>query len=200
MALEVRLHVICDLADAVANSVSDFGIGVITIFDDTLYDRLYIFARVHVLSDLRETHDGGILISPIVVLQRYLHDLAENREHDFLAYSRDQPVDTRHAESNTLEIGIFLYVIVVALLRGVPFGSDFLLDFDHVEEYHLDQLLQLAQVILVQFGNPLSDRDHHLSSHLLDALILDLLIEANLVHTLKRLLEVVLEKLRLALS
>ena len=62
--LEVFSHVIADLTDAVEGSVSDSWIRVLQMLEHLWNHGANILDVINVLTNLREGHKGGILVSP----------------------------------------------------------------------------------------------------------------------------------------
>jgi len=63
-----------------ANSVSDFRVRIFTVLDDSIDDRFNFFATVQIFSHLRKGHDGSILVSPVIVVQRLLDNVRKDRQ------------------------------------------------------------------------------------------------------------------------
>jgi len=52
LLLEFRLHVISYLANAMTHSISDFRVGVFTVFDNSIDNRFYFFTSIQILTHL----------------------------------------------------------------------------------------------------------------------------------------------------
>jgi hypothetical protein len=119
------------------------------------------------------------------VLEHDLDNLTELRKHDLFSDGADESVDGVHSKPDGLEIGIFFEVFIETFFWGGPLGGDVVLDVDHMEEDHFEQLVDKILVILEEFRDPFSEGDEEFGGFSFDSLVLDLLGPGDFMHGLE---------------
>lgn len=70
-----------------------------------------------------------------------LHDITELRKHDLVPDGTDESVNSVHPKSDGLEIRVLLQILIEPLFGRLPLLGDLVVNIDHVEEYHLEHLI-----------------------------------------------------------
>lgn len=70
--LNLGVHVIRNLSDAVTHGVTDSRVGVIVIFQHHVHNRFHLFHFLDVFSHLGQSHDGGIGVTPVGIAHKFL--------------------------------------------------------------------------------------------------------------------------------
>jgi hypothetical protein len=63
--LEVIRHIIGELTDSMSRCVSDLRVGVLEVLEQDRYHAFDLFSFIDVLTDLRESHNSSVLVSPV---------------------------------------------------------------------------------------------------------------------------------------
>lgn len=193
--MEVRLHIIGDLSDGVEGGVSDLGVGMLGEFENHGDDVLNIRNVVHVLSDLRQAHEGGEGVSPVVVLQHLFYDSGQNDHQVVLPDAFHESVDGTHSEVGVGVVSVFVETFSESFGGLLPFVVDFIVLVNHVHE---DQFQYLFLKVVFAFdsgGESLDDKDQGFQSDSFDSFVIDLHFFANFADGLENQSEVVFEKL-----
>ena len=139
-SLELRLHVVGHLADAMNGGVADLRVRVLQVLDDHTKHGSDDFDVVDVLADLREGHQRGVLVPPIgLICHQRLHDLAEVRQADLVADGTDDVVDAALAKVEVIGLSAVLAgsLFLEAFFWVCPLLFNVFIDLNHELENEL---------------------------------------------------------------
>ena len=86
--LEVVGHIVSQLTDSMACSVSDFGVVELKVFDQDGNHCFNLVNLFNILTNLGESHNTGVLETPVLICDAILDECGNEREHFLLADAR----------------------------------------------------------------------------------------------------------------
>ena len=135
--LDLGLHVIRYLAHEMTNGISYFRIRILSKAQHHITDRFHLLHFIYVLPNLRECHNCCIFVPPILMYYQFLNHCAQNWQHDFFSYWRDEPIDSLHSKMHFIILYLTIFVIFLKALDGLkPFFINFAVYANHFMEQH----------------------------------------------------------------
>lgn len=84
--LEFLRHVVSNLTDCVQRRISNFRVGMSAVLAQNWHHHSNFLGVVDVFTNLTESHDTSVLVSPVCVVLNCVKDESSNqRQHNFLA-------------------------------------------------------------------------------------------------------------------
>jgi len=124
----------------VESGKSDLGVFTLEEIDDELDDGVKFTHIVQEFTDLGKTHQGGVLVSPIVDLD-HLQDQARKQRKDLLVEGFDNTINETRAEPGGGVLGFSFNVFNITFRRTKPFVFGFFVGGNHINENKLSNFL-----------------------------------------------------------
>jgi len=201
--LELLIHIITDLTNAVKGGVADLGVVVFKMLDNDWDHSTDIVNIVNVLTNLRESHKTCVFVAPVCIIRNsVLHDGAHKWKTNRVTNCRNDLVNTSLSEVDvifTVQILSILFILE-SLFWLHPRVLNRIIDVNHKFENGLYQIFQKLFVFLGDGWDAFNYRNKELNRKLSNLHVCEIVLDDNWTQLGKDFLKLCLEKFGLNFS